>query len=432
MRYLSARFVLAAITILVLSGCRSTDSTAYSPSWSFPNLNPFSSSDEAPGYPPKPSSLASTSTPGEVGKGFGPTPMGAGADIAPPYSATPAGSYDYPSTSQAAVSYGTPAAPGGSIADTSPQQGRYDMGNSYAGTDLPDTPASAYPYPGSSNSSPYDTPADSGDRFASRNFSPSAPGTPYAGSTAGASPYDVGSDRYGTSGATSYPDVSPYDTPGGMASPYEPPGTTASPYGAPSGSVSAYDGGAGTSYASPYDMNTNGNHLPDTSISGISPPNLTTPPLSGSGSGYSANAANSNPPLPGYPAPSSAYDPPGTGFAPGTTGPTQTASAYDLPGVGSYPSPSSAEFAAPPSPYSPPGIGLPPIGSPSGMYYPPTGNGGQDAPFRPGSTSDYTPYVSGTTAPAGSSTTPLSYPSAVPGASYNQMPSYPPVSSSNW
>jgi len=226
MRISSPRCALVVLPILVLVGCKSSESSWHKPSWSLGRLNPFSSASNTSPHPVKPSELASptptmSATGGYAAAGSGTTGQAGYPGTTTSYD-TRSGGYPstqgaYPSTSATSLSGSTvPGSPA-----TTPQNGYYAPRTGYgiAGQSRSAGSASS---PGSSQYS-WNTGADSYSPSygtGADNYKTADVAGPYA-NAAGATPrYGIASDRYGLNGSGSDRASDPSTSQSAPADPY--------------------------------------------------------------------------------------------------------------------------------------------------------------------------------------------------------------------
>ena len=463
MRMIRARHVMVASVLLVLAGCKS-GGTAGSSWW---NSSPFKSTTATPTsptnpYPPKPSQLyanSATSSPSSGISGGGTTNSSASGSpsvgsstgnrslssvtgntrSSSTFSTSPsqtiasagargsgttssAGSSgaSYPATraSYTAPGAGTPArestatsaaaGPMGSSTATdvvAPQRGYYSIPSGAAATNnSQNTGAGTYSGLGPSGS-------------------PARSETPFRSPSTATPRFDTPSNRYGNSGVKD-PFVSPSQhsagpTPGGTQGFYPlTPGSTSqggrsggTSYGPPNGSNIAPSAPSGWNYpGDPQFSAPDGAGHPGAAIGPYSAPSATADRVSAPNYGSApadARSASTGLPNPGteYRPGSTGYQPPASDYRPGQTGytPPSPGTGYAWPQTGSsYGSPSAN--GAPPFRY--------PSASPSGGGITP-----EDAPYRPGSVTEYPSRAS--SQPAGSTPATVSNPWVTPNSSGN-------------
>jgi len=361
MRVFALPCALVLLATLTLTGCRSS-SPGSNPGWSLSKLNPFHSPEDALPYPPTPSSLAGATSSGSPSAGY----ISKGSE-APSFRAETAAASDAytPSALGPRVSYGQPAA-ASSLASpyAAPQQGPYQATGTYGSSGSPAAQSGGSTYGSTGGGNPYDS--ISGDRYASRGFSPTASGLPYGGGAG--SPYEASSDRYGSSTAAP---ASPYGTSGNPL----PSSLVGDRYASAAGSAApSYSPGQ-----SDYSPGQTGYGPGETPYA---------PGQTGYGAGqsdYHPGVSDYQPPAASpYQTPASSYQPPTSPYQ-APTSPYQTPSSPYQPPAGSY---------TPPQPYVSPSASVSPASTSAPLNVEPY--------FRPGSTSDYAPSgtSSGTPIPA--------------------------------
>ena len=165
MRISLERYALVVLTMLVLVGCRSSESSLQAPSWSMSKLNPFSKDSDDAAYPPKPSGLAAPSFDSPSGAGYADASssvpgQGGYASVAP--------SYEPAASNQPGTPYSYP--PASTSPAMTPQRGHYDTGS---GSGLADRSGSVPSY--ASPGSPSSPSSDYNVAAANSQYGPSAP-----------------------------------------------------------------------------------------------------------------------------------------------------------------------------------------------------------------------------------------------------------------
>ncbi|NQT12581.1 MAG: hypothetical protein HQ582_07530 [Planctomycetes bacterium] len=383
MRISPARYALVVFSVLALAGCKSGESTMYSPSATLSKLNPFSSSRDKADYPVKPSALASATPASAADVGYAnvnspASPPGRASSV--PAGAYPNSQYTYPTASSRALPGSRPT---GSPA-TTPQTGPYGSQASQTAVPSASSPPAGSRYSWNTGTA---SPAAAGHGSATPDYREASLSGAYGQPASAAPRYSVPSDRYGSNAVLG---AKPPSQPSAPADPYASVRDHNSQYTNPAQGLSdSSNATTKSSYASPADSryadfsSPPGTSAPADRYNASAAPSEQDRYARADSSPYKAYSGyrnsqpadsqgdtNWNPGAPTDNAPgSSNYQPGNTGYQPGNTG------------------------------YNPPGVS--PYGSPSASYTPPSATTNSTTPFLPGSTQLYEPRSANTSGTLG-------------------------------
>lgn len=379
MRMSPAKYLLIALSMVALSGCKSGETTTYSPSATLSKLNPFSSSRDKSDYPVRPSALA-TATPASA--------RDAGFATATSPTTTPGtaadSQYSYPTASNASLA--SSRSPSSSV--TTPQTGSYGSKAAQAAAGLSSTPSAGSRYPWDTSAG---SPAAASYGSTDGSYRGASPSGAYGGAAQAAPRYSVPSDRYGYNASSGASPGSPPSRATTPADPYASVRDHNAQYtvgsqglGVSSGAApkASYTPPASSGYA---DFSNSSDRYGATSPATEPSPAGTSDP--GSRYGIGAGSSESDRYARADSASAGAYN----SYQNGQLANSQGDTSWN-PGAPTDNAPGGSDYQPGNTGYNPPGVSA--YGSPAAQYAPPSTTNNSTAPFLPGSTKLYEPRQS--------------------------------------